>query len=269
LDNTINQLSIGVQSFSFGQHNKLSKPKGLDSSQDIGVQSFSFGQLREEFMMTSIDFLSWVRGPVFIMATAIFVFGISLRLLEIVSLRRKPDYSAPRGSRMVGGMRTLFSRSMYDKSTFQRSAFTIVAGYIFHLGLFIVTFLSVPHILLFRELFGFDWFGLPTILIDAVTVITLLAMLVLLIHRLKNPVRRFLSTFENYVVWTVTFLPLLTGYMAYHHSVFPYPLMLGLHILSVEILMVVFPFTQLMHTFTLFMARWHTGANAGHRGIQV
>jgi nitrate reductase gamma subunit len=44
--------------------------------------------------------------------------------------------------------------------------------------------------------------------------------------------------------------------------------MLGIHILSVELLMVMLPFTKLMHTFTLFMARWYNGAISGYRGVQ-
>lgn len=219
--------------------------------------------------MTYVDLLLWVRGPAFQIAIAIFVFGISLRLLEIFFLSRPTEYAAPRGSRFSGGLRTLFNRSIAEKNTFQRSAFIIVAGYIFHLGLFIVIFLLVPHIILIHDLFGIRWPGLPTPFVDAAAVMTLLALVALLINRLRNPVLRFLSTFQDYLAWTLTFLPLLTGYMAYHHLIDPYPLILALHILSVEILMVLFPFTKLMHTFTLFMARWYTGANAGHKGVQI
>jgi len=66
----------------------------------------------------------------------------------------------------------------------------------------------------------------------------------------------------------VTFLPILTGWLAYHRIVNPYPLVLGLHILSVELLMVVLPFTKLMHTFTVFISRWYNGAIYGRRGVQ-
>ena len=45
-------------------------------------------------------------------------------------------------------------------------------------------------------------------------------------------------------------------------------MLLALHILSVELLMVLFPFTRLMHAFTLFMARWYTGAVSGFRGVE-
>lgn len=219
--------------------------------------------------MNSIELLSWIRGPGFIIATAIFGFGISLRLLEIVLLSRDPDYSRPRGSRMKGGLHTIFSRFTVEKNTFRRSTFVIITGYLFHLGFFTILLLAVPHIIFFQEILGFGWPGLPTALIDMITVISLLAMIALLVYRLKNPVLRFLSTFEDYLVWTVTFLPLLTGYMAYHHSVFYYPLMLGLHLLSVEILLIILPFTKLMHSFTFILARWYQGSNAGHKGIKV
>lgn len=105
-------------------------------------------------------------------------------------------------------------------------------------------------------------------MIGIITIMTLLALIALLINRMRHPVLRFLSGFEDYFVWIVTFLPVLTGYMAFHHF-FHYPLMLALHILSVELLMIVFPFTKLMHTFTWFISRWYTGSRAAQKGVQV
>ena len=40
--------------------------------------------------------------------------------------------------------------------------FTTVNGYVFHIGLAIVVFLFVPHILLLKSLFGVSWPGLPS-----------------------------------------------------------------------------------------------------------
>ena len=62
--------------------------------------------------------------------------------------------------------------------------------------------------------------------------------------------------------------PLLTGWLAVHHLLLPYTLMLAVHILSVELLMVVFPFTKLTHAFTLFLSRWYNGAISGYRGVE-
>jgi nitrate reductase gamma subunit len=45
--------------------------------------------------------------------------------------------------------------------------------------------------------------------------------------------------------------------------------MLALHILSVEILLIVLPFTKLFHVFTLFGSRWYNGKVNAHKGVPV
>lgn len=218
--------------------------------------------------MTEIDFLLWVRGPALTYATVIFVLGIVVRLIGIVAMGRKANLAEARGSEMAGGLRAIFSRSFPDKGTVKRSTFTIVSGYIFHIGLFVTIFLFAPHILVFREVFGVSWPSLSTPVVDAVAALSILALLAVLVHRIKDPVQRFLSGFEDYFVWLVTLLPLLTGYLAFHRMGFSPTTLTALHILSVELLMITFPFTKLMHTFSLFLARWYNGAISGYRGVQ-
>jgi len=219
--------------------------------------------------MSDTEFLLWVRGPAFEIATTIFVIGVLVRLLEIVLLGRRPDYSEARGSAVAGGLRTIVTRSV--KHNFQQSNFTVytmVAGYIFHIGFFVTLLLFAPHILFFDEVFGVSWPSLPTPVVDAVTVVTIIALLAILVHRLAHPVLRFLSRIQDYLVWVVTILPLVTGYAAFHRIGLPPSNLIALHILSVELLMVVFPFTKLIHAFTLFMARYYNGAIAGRRGVE-
>ena len=218
--------------------------------------------------MTSIEFLAWVRGPAFQIATVIFVVGVLIRLLEIVMLGRKPNLAEPRGSAAAGGLRTIVTRTLPDADSFQRSSFTVISGYVFHIGLFVTIFLFAPHILLFQDITGLSWPSLPTPIVDATAVVTLIALIAVLIYRLRDPVQRFLSRFEDYLVWLVTVLPLLTGYLAFHRIGATPPMLLALHILSVELLLVLFPFTKLMHAFTLFLARWYNGAMAGYKGVQ-
>ncbi|MDJ0957209.1 MAG: hypothetical protein QNI91_10140 [Arenicellales bacterium] len=218
--------------------------------------------------MTPVEFLAWVRGPMFQIAVAIFALGVAIRIVEIFVLGRKQDLSEPRRDGVVPGIKTIFGRSIPDTGTFKRSPLNVVAGYIFHIGLFTTILFFVPHIELFHSVLGLQWPGLPTPFIDAVTVVTIFAMVVILINRLRNPVLKFLSTFEDYLCWLVTLLPLLTGYLAFHRMLFPYQTMLGIHILSVEILLIVFPFTKLMHFFTVFLARWYNGSAFGRRGVQ-
>lgn len=219
--------------------------------------------------MTSAEFLLWVRGPVLQFATVIFVVGLLLRLLEILLLGRKEELAATRSSGVTEGFKTILTRSLpADRNTFRRSMFTTITGYVFHIGLFVIIFLLAPHISFFKSILGFSWPSLSTPIVDLVTVITMLALLATLYHRLTTPMLRYLSTPADYLVWALTFVPVLTGYMAYHHLLLPYNWMLGTHILSVAVLMTLFPFTKLMHTFTLFISRWYGGSIAGRRGVQ-
>jgi len=131
----------------------------------------------------------------------------------------------------------------------------------------VVLFLFAPHILVFQDVLGFSWPSIPTQIIDATTIVTIIALLAVLAHRVRHRVMRFLSRFEDYLVWFVTILPLITGYFAFHRIGLTPPTLIAVHIISVELLMVVFPFTKLMHAFTLFMARYYNGAIAGYRGV--
>ncbi len=218
--------------------------------------------------MTEIEFLSWVRGPGFQIASVIFVFGVIVRLFEILMLGRKANLAEANGSEMSGGVRTIFSRMAPESDTFKRSRFTIVAGYIFHLGLFIVIFLFAPHILLITEVTGVGWSALPTPIVDMAAVITMIALVAVLLHRVKDPVMKYLTKMEDYLVWLVTFLPIITGYLAFHRMGLPAPSLLALHIFSIELLMVLFPFTKLMHAFTFILSRWYNGAIAGYKGVR-
>jgi nitrate reductase gamma subunit len=218
--------------------------------------------------MNEIEFLNWVRGQGFQIAVIIFIAGIIIRFGEILLLGRKANLAEPKGSEMIGGLQTIVTRSVPDKSTFKRSTFTVVAGYIFHLGLFVTIFLFAPHILMFKDVIGLSWPSLPTPVIDAMTVVTIITLLAILTHRMRDSVLKFLTTREDYLVWMLTILPLITGYMAFHRIGMTAPTLLAIHILCVELLLVVFPFTKLMHTFTFALSRWYNGAISGYRGVQ-
>jgi nitrate reductase gamma subunit len=218
--------------------------------------------------MTETEFLLWLRGPALQVATVIFFVGVVVRLLEILVLGRKPDLAEARGSAVAGGLRTIVARSFPDRGTLQRAAFTEITGYIFHIGFFVTLLFYAPHILLFDSVLGFSWPALPTPVIDATAVVTMLALLAVLIHRLANRVVRFLSRFQDYLVWLLTMLPIVTGYIAFHRVGLAPPYLIAIHIISVELFLILFPFTKLMHTFTLFMSRYYNGAIAGHRGVK-
>lgn len=219
--------------------------------------------------MSDMDLLLWARGPGLQIALAIFIGGMLLKLFEIFSLGRKPDLSTPRPGNAAAGWKTIVSRSLPNRHLLKRTLPTYLLGYTFHAGFFIALLFFAPHIQLFRNTVRLGWPALPSQLVDSVSLLAILALLLVLAYRLYHPVKRFLSTFDDYASWALTLAPLLSGYLAFHHLLLPYTLMLAVHILSVELLLAFMPFTKLVHTLSLFVSRWYSGDALGHRGARL
>ncbi|NIR59633.1 MAG: nitrate reductase [Gammaproteobacteria bacterium] len=206
--------------------------------------------------------LELARGPALQTALAVFVIGVLWRLLGVVFLRHKKDHSEPRHGGLrpwIGGLKLIITRSWPHKEFTPRTAFSETVGYLFHIGLAVVVLAYVPHILFIEDLFGVGWPGLPNALIYATGLVTLFLLVVALGRRLHHPVLRMLSNFDDYFSWTVTVLPLITGFLAVAHLGARYETLLAWHILSFELLLVWFPFGKLMHAFFFFLSRGAAG----------
>lgn len=219
--------------------------------------------------MNPQELLYWVRGTGFQVAAAAFVFGMAYRMLHLVLLERKKSLAVPRGSEWASGLHMMWQRSFVMPELSARGKFTVVAGYLFHLGFLITLLFLSQHIDMLRAILGFGWPALPRSVIDITAILSIAAMIALLVHRIIDPVKRLLSDFQDYLTWTLTFLPLLTGFMLLRGIGFGYTTLLTLHILSVELLLIAIPFTKLTHMFSTFVSRWYNGASAGFRGVKI
>ena len=76
--------------------------------------------------MTGIDLLTFARGTAFNWALGVLIFGLLLRMFEMLSLGRKPDLSEPRAVKVGSGLRTLFTRSLPPPGMVKRSPVTYV-----------------------------------------------------------------------------------------------------------------------------------------------
>jgi nitrate reductase gamma subunit len=228
-----------------------------------------------------MDLLAFARGAAMQWATTIFVVGVLWRLVGILLLRTKPDLSKPRIAGKWKGLRLIALRSWPRKEFLGGAAFTEVMGYVFHIGFLVALFFYLPHILFFTDvfrglfgvtfkgIFGFAWPTLPGGLIYFASAVSVAALIAVLIHRLVNPVKRLISNFDDYFSWFVTFAPIVTGMLAYSHIGAPYQTLLALHLLSVQLLMIWFPFGKLMHAFTIFAARGSTGMLFERKGATL
>ncbi len=220
----------------------------------------------------SMTLLEFARGPALNLSLAIFVLGVVFRLVWLAFLPRAVDRSVARGRAgtvlrsAIGG----FVSHMWPAKEYRaRTMFSTVTGYVFHFGLAIIILFYAQHILVIEDLTGLKWGGLPTGIITIVSVITLAALLAMLVRRLTNPVLKTISTFTDYWSWFVTTLPVATGLLAMSHMFARYETLLAVHILSVCLLLVSFPFGKLMHAFLVFATRFQTTYFYSRRGSHI
>ena len=109
-----------------------------------------------------MDLLAFAKGPALQVAAYIFVAGSIWRIVGILLLKEKVDYSDPRKSGgLMAALKVIYTRS-FTASPFKRATlYPKMLAYVQHLGLFAVVFLFVPHIMFFQGFLGFDWPGLP------------------------------------------------------------------------------------------------------------
>jgi len=217
--------------------------------------------------MTLLDF---ARGPGLQWSLVILVLGTLWRLFGSLLLRWKKDLSVPRRSGLNwGGLRLVFSRFWPHREFRATTTYQTVMGYIFHLGLAFVVFGFVPHILFIKGVTGVSWPGLPNDFVLVFGGITVAVLIALLVRRLTHPVLRLISNADDYISWFVTIVPVVTGLAAYAHIGLRYETLLAIHILSVELLFVWFPFGKLMHALLFLPSRAHIGAAYGRKGVRA
>jgi nitrate reductase gamma subunit len=219
-----------------------------------------------------MNLLDFARGPALYFALAVFVLGSLWRLLGVLLLPRVPDRSAPREGApapLVGALRSILRRMWPRPEFMQRSFFTIVNGYVFHIGLAVVVFGLVPHIVFIRDLTGLNWPGLPSNFVMGVAVVTMASLLAALARRIGHPVTRLISRPGDYLGWLLTTLPVITGLLATSHLGARYETLLAAHLLSVSALLIWFPFGVLMHALLFPFSRGATGMRFSHRGVNV
>lgn len=227
-----------------------------------------------------MDFLDFVRGPGLWFAIAVFVIGIAWRLIGVLMLPRAPDLSPARAgapSNLTAAWHANL-RAMWPRKEFAPSARVVtINGYVFHIGLALVFLGYAPHIAFIHRLTGLSWPALPDYVMYEAAAATMVSLLLALGMRFGSPVRKKISTADDMITWTVIFLPIITGMAVMMEpsasvltrEVVLYRTPLALHLFSLELLLIWFPFGKLMHAVFFVFSRGATGVRFGHRGVRV
>lgn len=213
--------------------------------------------------------IEWLEGPLWQVSAAVFViFGLWRIAHMLVTGRRRPK-PKPAGSPALGAIATIFRHFVPSRVVTDRKMtwFVTIMGYSFHLGLFALLFFAAPHVAFIEShILGFGWEAMPRWAFIVSAEFAFAGLLALWLRRLVDPVLKFISRPDDRMADGLTFVVMLTGCLALgQQSVF----LRGLHLGLVELWLVYFPFSSLMHTFTWPLSRGFSGAAAGRRGTSA
>lgn len=208
-----------------------------------------------------------IDGPLWYFAVTVFAIGVVYRVVAILRAGLKKDLASPRAGGSFGALRNIFSRFYPKRDVATRGKLTLIAGYLFHLGLFALLFFAQPHVTFFSErVTGFSWPALPYWAFIISAELAFIGLLLLWLHRVLHPVTRLLSSVDDYIGTWLVFLVMLTGCLALAQAFEPLRL---LHLFLAELLLIYFPFSNLMHAFTFAFSRGYTGATMARKGVNA
>jgi nitrate reductase gamma subunit len=209
----------------------------------------------------------FIDGPLWYFSAIFFLLGVAWRIFMILKAGVSKDLAVPRESGSGGAVRTIFSRFVPERTVRRRGKVQVIAGYMFHVGLFALLFFARPHVDFIAErITGFGWQAMPLWGFIIAAEVAFAGLILLWLYRLLNPVTRLLSSVDDHVGTVLVFLVMLTGCLALAQSVEALRLV---HLLLAELLLIYFPFSNLMHAFTFPFSRAYTGAAMARRGIRA
>jgi nitrate reductase gamma subunit len=223
-----------------------------------------------------MDMLDWARGPVLAAALTVFSIGVTWRLFTLARLPASPAAGpARRAFGRIDALRSAMARTLPRRGMAASATLVTINPYVFHVGLALVFFGYAPHIAFIRRLTGLGWPALPDVVMYLAAAAAIVSLLMALLFRLTDPVLRKISRADDMVTWLVTVLPLITGMAVVgepsaavlaHETVYRGPL--AAHLLSLELLLVWFPFGKLMHALLFLPARVQLAMFLGRRGVK-
>lgn len=215
-----------------------------------------------------MSILELLEGPLWTFSAAVFVIFVLWRLVSILDFSGRGAVPKPQGSRLLGAIRALLARFV-PRSPFTRSGrvwFVTLAGYAFHLGLFVLLLAAAPHVeFIEAKIVELPWEPISRTGFIVAAEISFLGLIMLYTRRFVDPLVRKINRPDDHIASVLTFIVMLTGCMALgRQSEF----LRGLHLGLAELWLIYFPFSSLMHTFTWPISRWITGWEAGRRGVR-
>jgi len=216
-----------------------------------------------------MNLIELLEGPLWTASVTIFIIFAGWRLFALFIFGRRHPKARAVGSPGVGAVKSIFGHFLPRRVFWKQGRvwFVTIAGYAFHLGLFALLLFAAPHIAFIREhIYAVDWPALPRWGFIIAAQFAFAGLLALWIRRFVDPVVRLISRRDDHLAAGLTFLVMLSGCMALGEQSVALRI---IHLALVELWLIYFPFSSLMHTFTWPLSRGFTGALAGRRGTRM
>jgi len=209
--------------------------------------------------------IDFIRGPMFWIAAAVFVCGLSFQAWRFFRLTRdKPRRftDAPAQSKKSRAERFLQRLGQLwlgcRRSLLGRQPTLVVVTVVFHCLLFVIPLFLWAHNRRLKDALGVSLGSLPEALTHFLTGVFLLCCAFFLLRRILVRQVRALTAGTDLLTLGITAAPFLTGYLAYLQW-FDYKTILLLHMVSGELMLVLVPFTKLGHMLFFFFYRFFFG----------
>jgi len=208
-----------------------------------------------------------VRGPLVWIAFFVFVGGSIYRARGLILLAKKEKVIFPFISLRATLRSLLHWLIPFGSRRWRMKPVVTIMTFLFHIGLVFTPIFLLSHNILWHESWGITWWTLPESTADIMTLIVIFTSIFFFLRRFFAPEVKFVTFTSDYIILAISFLPFLTGFLAYHQMLLPHKTMVILHILFGEVMLIAIPFTRLFHMVYFFLTRsfmgsqfalWHT-----------
>ncbi len=221
---------------------------------------------------------SWIalaRGPLLRLALLAMAVGLlRLVLLQVWEIswawHRAGDQVVPWGVAIRRNLEWLLPWRYLQRKERRLYNFT---SFVFHVGIIVVPVFLAGHVAIWRQELGISWWTIPQGLADWLAVLTVVAALGLLAGRMASEASRKISTPQDWLLPLLCAVPFVTGLWVAHPAWSPFDVQVVylVHMLSAELLLVMVPFSKLMHMALFWISQtsselgWRFPSGSGER----
>lgn len=202
-------------------------------------------------------------GPLLWTAFAIFFMGSVWRIGTMISKARKKEMSALAYMNAGYSIRSILRWLIpFGTLGWKTNPGMTAATFIFHISLLLLILFTPGHAVMWDYNFGIAVWSLPEHVADGLTAAAIASGLYFLYRRLMNPVVRYVTGAQDWIVLALALVPIISG-LAAKWQVGDGLLMSLIHVLSGEAVLVAIPFTRLSHALLIPFTRAYMGSDFG------